>query len=56
MKGSRRAARRADHALSPAHQARVTAFKAYAVTHPHLDATGTALMQAMREPAGCAHV
>jgi hypothetical protein len=56
MKGSRRAARRADHALSPAHQARVTAFKAYAVTHPHLEATGTALMQAMREPAGFAHV
>ena len=34
----------------------LTAFKAYAVTHPQLEATGTALMQAMREPAGFAHV
>jgi len=56
MKGTRRAPHRAEPALSPAHQARVTAFKAYAVTHPHLEATGTALMQAMREPAGYAHV
>src|SRR5438874_3670232 len=56
MTGPRRARRRAEHACSPAQQARVTAFKAYAVTHPHLEATGTALMQAMREPAGFAHV
>lgn len=56
MTGARRARRRAEHAWSPAQQARVTAFKAYAVTHPHLEATGTALLQAMREPAGFAHV
>jgi len=56
MKGARRAARRSAHVLSPEHQARVTAFKAYAVTHPQLEATGTALMQAVREPAGFAHV
>src|SRR2546429_1493749 len=56
MTGPRRARRRAEHACSPAQQARVTAFKAYAVTHPHLEATGTALIQALREPAGFAHV
>jgi DNA polymerase III delta prime subunit len=56
MTGSRRTAQRATPALSPAHQTRVTAFKAYAVAHPHLETTGTALMQAMREPAGFAHV
>jgi hypothetical protein len=56
MTGSRRTAQRATPALSPAHQTQLTAFKAYAVAHPHLETTGTALMQAMREPAGFAHV
>jgi hypothetical protein len=42
--------------LSPEQQARISTFKAYAVTHPHLEATGTALLQALREPAGFAHV
>jgi hypothetical protein len=42
--------------LAPDHQACVATFKAYAVTHPHLETTGTALMQALREPAGFAHV
>jgi DNA polymerase III delta prime subunit len=56
MKGARRAAHRPEPGLSPDPQARLTAFKAYAVTHPQLEATGTALMQALREPAGFAHV
>ena len=56
MNGGRPASHLPDSALSPHDQARVTTFKAYAVTHPHLEDTGTALMQAMREPAGFAHV
>src|SRR5262249_52843052 len=56
MTGTRRTRRRVTPALSPEQQARISAFKAYAVTHPHLEATGTALMQALREPAGFAHV
>ena len=56
MNGGRPASHLPDPALSPHDQARVTTFKAYAVTHPHLEDTGTALMQAMREPAGFAHV
>lgn len=56
MTGSPRPAPGAAPALAPDHQTRVAAFKAYAVTHPHLEATGTALMQALREPAGFAHV
>jgi DNA polymerase III delta prime subunit len=56
MKGACPASRLPDHALSPEGQARLTAFKAYAVTHPRLEETGIALMHAMREPAGFAHV
>jgi hypothetical protein len=56
MKGARRVAHRPGHGLSPDPQAQLTTFKAYAVTHPQLEATGTALMQALREPAGFAHV
>jgi hypothetical protein len=56
MKGARRAAHRPGHGLSPDQQAQLTTFKAYAVTHPQLEATGTTLMQALREPAGFAHV
>src|SRR5512135_1070905 len=46
----------ADHLLSPEGQAKLSAFKACAVTHPWLEKTGTALTQALREPAGFAHV
>lgn len=56
MKGSRREMPSAAHALSPEAQAKLTAFKAYTVTHPLLEQTGTALIQALREPAGFAHV
>jgi hypothetical protein len=56
MKGARRAAHRPGHGLSLDQQAQLTTFKAYAVTHPQLEATGTELMQALREPAGFAHV
>jgi hypothetical protein len=56
MKGSRREILSAIHVLSPEAQAKLTAFKAYTVTHPLLEQTGTALLQALREPAGFAHV
>jgi AAA domain len=56
MKGSRRETSSADQALSPEAQAKLFAFKAYTVTHPLLEKTGTALIQAIREPAGFAHV
>ncbi len=56
MKGSRQETRLADHVLSPEAQAKLSAFKAYTVTHPLLEQTGTALIQALREPAGFAHV
>jgi DNA polymerase III delta prime subunit len=46
----------ATHVLSPEAQAKLTAFKAYTVTHPLLEQTGGALIQALREPAGFAHV
>src|SRR5947209_13834955 len=56
MKGSRHQMPSADPPLSPEAQAKFTAFKAYTVTHPLLEKTGTALIQALREPAGFAHV
>ncbi len=56
MKGSRRETPSADHALSSEAQTRLSAFKAYTVTHPLLEKTETALIQALREPAGFAHV
>src|SRR2546423_15166772 len=56
MKGSRREIPSAVPVLSPEAQAKLTAFKAYTVTHPLLEKTGTALIQALREPAGFAHV
>lgn len=42
--------------LSPADQARLAAFKAYAVNHPLLEDVDTRLTQALLEPAGFAHV
>jgi hypothetical protein len=56
MKGSHHQIPSAAHVLSPETQAKLTAFKAYTVTHPLLEQTGTALIQALREPAGFAHV
>src|SRR5216684_6098705 len=56
MKGSRRETPTADHALLPEAQAKLSAFKSYTVTHPLLEKTETALIQALREPAGFAHV
>jgi hypothetical protein len=56
MKGSRREMPSADHVLSPEAQGKLTVFKAYTITHPLLEKTGTALIQALREPAGFAHV
>ena len=56
MKGSRPPSRTPDHGLSSEAQAKLSAFKAYAVTHPLLEDTGTALTNAIREPAGFAHV
>src|SRR6266851_5025001 len=55
-KGSRRETPTADHALLPEAQAKLSAFKSYTVTHPLLEKTETALIQALREPAGFAHV
>src|SRR5919197_5341774 len=42
--------------LAPADQARLAAFKAYAVNHPRLDEVDRQLTQAILEPAGFAHV
>jgi len=56
MKDSRRETPTADHALSLEAQTKLSTFKAYTVTHPLLEKTGTALIQALREPAGFAHV
>ncbi len=56
MKDSRHQIPSAAHVLSPETQAKLTAFKAYTVAHPLLEQTGTALIQALREPAGFAHV
>jgi len=42
--------------LAPEDQARITAFKAYSVTHPLLDEADSALTRAILEPAGFAHV
>jgi AAA domain len=56
MKGSRPEMPSAAHVLVPEAQTRLAAFKAYTVTHPLLEKTGTALIQALREPAGFAHV
>lgn len=56
MKDSRREIPSAAHVLSPEAQAKLSAFKTYTVTHPLLEKTGTALIQALREPAGFAHV
>jgi hypothetical protein len=56
MKGSHQEMPSAAYVLSPETQAKLIAFKAYTVTHPLLEKTGTALIQALREPAGFAHV
>ena len=42
--------------LTPAEQARLAAFKAYAVNHARLDEVDQQLTQAILEPAGFAHV
>src|SRR6266513_4928552 len=42
--------------LSPADQARLAAFKAYAVNHALLEDIDTRLTQAILEPAGFAHM
>jgi len=42
--------------LSPADQARLATFKAYAVNHPLLEDVDARLTQALLEPAGFAHV
>jgi DNA polymerase III delta prime subunit len=42
--------------LTPDDQARLVAFKAYAVNHPRLDEVDMQLTQAILEPAGFAHV
>jgi hypothetical protein len=42
--------------LPPAARRRLTHFKAFAVSHPLLQRVDTALMQAIREPAGFSHV
>jgi Cdc6-like AAA superfamily ATPase len=42
--------------LAPAEQARLEAFKAYAVNHTRLDEVDGQLTQAILEPAGFAHV
>ena len=42
--------------LTPAAQARLAAFKAYAVNHARLDEVDQQLTQAILEPAGFAHV
>ena len=42
--------------LTPADQARLAAFKAYAVNHARLDEVDMQLTQAILEPAGFAHV
>src|SRR5713226_9018158 len=56
MKRSRSLARSPVHGLSAEAQAKLSAFKGFAVTHPLLEDTGTALTNAIREPAGFAHV
>src|SRR5881397_2568549 len=42
--------------LTPEEQARLAAFKAYAVNHTRLDEVDMQLTQAILEPAGFAHV
>jgi Holliday junction resolvasome RuvABC ATP-dependent DNA helicase subunit len=42
--------------LTPEDQARLAAFKAYAVNHAGLDEVDRQLTQAILEPAGFAHV
>src|SRR2546425_11905010 len=42
--------------LTPADQARLATFKAYAVNHARLDEVDQQLTQAILEPAGFAHV